>query len=139
MTSLKPAHTITSTNPLEIKNENANMNPRLFYLVALAVCSFTLVAGAADWPQWRGPDRNGISKETGLLPSRQTEGPKLLWHVKDAGEGYSTPAVKGDRLYILGSKGMEDEFLQARDIKDGRVIWTTRLGKVGKNTAQPQL
>jgi len=109
------------------------MKSRLFYFVALGVCSFTLVAGAADWPQWRGPDRNGISKETELLQSWPKDGPKLLWQVKDAGEGYSTPAVKGDRLYILGNKGMEEEYLQARDIKDGRILWTTRLGKVGPN------
>jgi outer membrane protein assembly factor BamB len=109
------------------------MNSKFFYLAALSLFSGTLAAGAADWPQWRGPDRDGISKETGLLRAWPKDGPKLLWQVSDAGEGYSTPAVKDNRLYVLGSKGMEDEFMQARDVKDGHVIWTVRLGKVGPN------
>jgi outer membrane protein assembly factor BamB len=113
------------------------MTPRLVFVVSLAICSCTLVAGAADWPQWRGPERNGISKETGLLRTWPQEGPKLLWHVKDAGDGYSTPSIKGDHIYLLGNKGMKDEYVQARDIKDGQIIWTTHLGKVGLNRAQP--
>jgi outer membrane protein assembly factor BamB len=109
------------------------MKTRSIIPMAFVILSFTLAASAADWPQWRGPQRDGISKETGLLPTWPKDGPKLLWKVFDAGEGYSTPAVKGNRLYILGSKGMEDEFMQARDIKDGHIIWTVRLGKVGPN------
>ena len=109
------------------------MKSKFFYLAALCLFSYTLAASAADWPQWRGPDRDGISKETGLLQAWPKDGPKLLWQVNDAGEGYSTPAVKGNRLYVLGSKGMEDEFMQGRDVKDGHVIWTVRLGKVGPN------
>jgi outer membrane protein assembly factor BamB len=88
---------------------------------------------AADWPQWRGPQRDGISQETGLLKSWPSEGPKLLWQVTDAGEGYSTPSVVGDRLYALGNRGMDDEFVQCRDVNDGRIVWSTHLGKVGPN------
>src|SRR5260370_6720135 len=63
---------------------------RLFFVIA-AVGIFSLVARAADWPQWRGPERNGISQETGLLKEWPKEGPKLLWQVKDIGFGYSSP------------------------------------------------
>ena len=52
-------------------------------------------ASAADWPQWRGPRRNGISQEKGLLKEWPKDGPKLLWQIKDIGDGYSTPAVVG--------------------------------------------
>jgi outer membrane protein assembly factor BamB len=109
------------------------MNTRLPLLAVAVLCSLALVAGAADWPQWRGPERNGVSKETGLLKEWPKAGPKLLWQVKDLGEGYATPSVVGDRIYVLSSKGMDDEYVQARDVKDGKTIWTTRLGKVGPN------
>jgi outer membrane protein assembly factor BamB len=88
---------------------------------------------AADWPQWRGPERNGISSETGLLKEWPKEGPRLLWQVKDLDYGYSTPAVVGDFIYLLSNKGMDDELVQALAVKDGKQVWSTRLGKVGPN------
>jgi outer membrane protein assembly factor BamB len=104
---------------------------------ALAVTGFlaffALVITAADWPQWRGPNRDGVSKEIGLLLKWPEGGPKLLWQVKDLGDGYSTPSVVGDRLYVLGSKGMEDESVYALDVSGGKTLWTTRLGNVGPN------
>jgi outer membrane protein assembly factor BamB len=96
----------------------------------MALASFSQ---AADWPQWRGPLRNGISQETGLLKEWPKEGPKLLWQLKDIGEGFSTPAVVGERLYVLSNKGMDNEFVQALDVKDGKQVWSTPLGKVGPN------
>jgi outer membrane protein assembly factor BamB len=88
---------------------------------------------SADWPQWRGPQRNGISKETGLLKEWPKEGPKLLWQRKDLGSGYSTPSVVGERLYVINSQGMENESVQALSVKDGKEIWSVRIGKVGAN------
>jgi outer membrane protein assembly factor BamB len=109
------------------------MKTRWLLLVAVAPGALTVAAGAADWPQWRGPGRDGTSQETGLLKEWPKEGPKLLWQVKDVDFGYSTPAVVGGRLYLLSNKGMEDEFVQAREVKDGSRAWSTRLGKVGPN------
>src|SRR5262245_3192432 len=83
---------------------------------------------AADWPQWRGPHRDGISQETGLLREWPKDGPPLVWQVKDIGSGYSTPAVAGDRLFLLSNQGNEDEFVQARQVKDGSQIWSQRIG-----------
>ena len=96
-----------------------------------------LGARAADWPQWRGPQRNGISAETGLLAEWPKEGPRLVWQVKDIDSGYSTPSVVGDRLYLLSNKGLEDEFVQALDAKDGKRVWSQRIGKVGNPDQQP--
>jgi outer membrane protein assembly factor BamB len=108
------------------------MKTRVLLLVAgMGACC--LAAGAADWPQWRGPQRDGISQETGLLKEWPQGGPKLLWQVSDAGGGYSTPAVVGERLYLLGNTGMADEFVQARAVPDGKPVWSTRIGKVGPN------
>src|SRR5919106_6733420 len=97
----------------------------------------TLTVVADDWPQWRGPQRNGISQETGLLKQWPKEGPKLDWKVTDIGSGYSTPAVVADRLYLLGNDGLDNEFVQACAVKDGKRIWRTRLGKVGNPQQNP--
>jgi outer membrane protein assembly factor BamB len=94
-------------------------------------------APAADWPQWRGPQRDGISKETGLLQEWPQGGPKLLWQVSDIGSGYSTPAVVGSRIYLLGNTGTEDEFAKALAVKGGSEVWSTRIGKVGLPNQQP--
>ena len=109
------------------------MKTQSVIFAAVSVCLFALAAGADDWPGWRGPQRTGISKETGLLKAWPKDGPKLLWQVTDVGDGYSTPAVVGDRLYVLSNKGTDDEFLQARSVKDGTQVWSIRLGKVGPN------
>jgi outer membrane protein assembly factor BamB len=61
------------------------------------------------------------------------EGPKLLWQVKDIDDGYSTPSIVGDRLYLLSNKGTDDEFVQARSVADGSQAWAVRIGDVGPN------
>ena len=101
------------------------------------VLSTALSVVARDWPQWRGPQRNGISQETGLLKEWPKDGPKLRWRVAEAGSGYSTPAVVGDRLYLLANEGLDHEFVQALAVKDGKRVWSTDLGKVGNAKQQP--
>jgi outer membrane protein assembly factor BamB len=119
-------------------NRQANANRLLVLFVAACVSAATACAAiAADWPQWRGPNRDGISQESGLLKEWPKEGPKLLWQVKDLGGGYSTPAVVGTRLYVMANKGLEDEFVKALDAQDGKEVWSTRIGKVGKPDQKP--
>jgi len=87
---------------------------------------------ADDWPQWQGPDRTNVSKETGLMKSWPKDGPKLLWTFEKAGFGYSGPAIVGDRLYTMG--GREDtSYVFALDVKSGKEIWATPIGKMFKN------
>jgi outer membrane protein assembly factor BamB len=107
--------------------------------VSFLVLSLSLfsVAGAADWPQWRGPQRNGISPETGLLKEWPQQGPKLLWQLNDIGDGYATPAVVGNRIFLLSNRGLENEFVQALSVQEGKPLWTTRLGNVGNPDMQP--
>jgi len=118
---------------------------RLIIIAALCL-SFSAVSlsrfagmatSASDWPQWRGPERNGTSKESGLLKQWPAGGPKLLWQVNDIGDGYSTPSVVGNRIYVMSNRGMENEFVQALSTKDGSVIWTTRVGNVGNPNQNP--
>ena len=105
-----------------------------------AVCCSVIALGgllAADWPQWRGPDRDGISKEKGLLQEWPEAGPKLVWQVKDLGDGYSTPAVAGGRIFLINNKGLEDEYVQALSVDGGKKLWSTHLGKVGNPDQRP--
>ncbi len=109
------------------------MSRRSFLAFTASCVCLSFILLAADWPQWRGPNRDGISKEPGLLKSWPEAGPKLLWQSSELGQGYGSPAVVGDRLYVLGSEGLDDEFVQALNAADGKTVWKTRIGKVGEN------
>lgn len=116
------------------------MKPQFRMLIVLATGVFAvtaLTAFTADWPQWRGPNRDGISDEKGLLQEWPKDGPKLQWKIQDLGMGYSTPAVVKDRLYLLSNEGLENESVQARATEGGKLIWSTRVGKVGNPDQRP--
>ena len=95
------------------------------------VTSWTLVGvGAAeDWPQWRGPDRTDVSTETGLLGAWPAEGPELVWTFKNAGIGFSGPAVVNGTLYIMGAREGVEQLL-AIDAAEGRELWSLDVGEV---------
>jgi len=91
-----------------------------------------VVAQSTDWPQWRGPNRDGISKETGLLKSWPANGPALLWKAKGAGNGYSSFAVANGKLYTMGLRG-DREFVVAFDVATGKELWATQHGGAYRN------
>src|SRR4051812_18409432 len=107
-------------------------------LLALFLCLLlNSVARANDWPQFRGPDRTGVSKETGLLKVWPKEGPKLLWTYKNADLAFSGPAVVGDTLYTLGTRGTDDkkfsegdEVVIAIDVSKGTEKWVAKIGPI---------
>ena len=101
-------------------------------LSVLACLFFTAALSAADWPQWRGPERTGISSETGLLKQWPKDGPPLLWKATDLGNGYSTPSIAHGFVYLLSNRGDKEHAL-ALDAKNGKQVWTSPIGKVGKN------
>lgn len=103
------------------------MNRRVWLSALLLVC--TSLAHADDWPQFRGPDRTGISKETGLLKSWPKDGPPLVWSFKEAGLGFSSCAIVDGALYTLGTRG-EDEVVLALDAKSGKELWTAKIGPI---------
>lgn len=85
---------------------------------------------AADWPQFRGPNRDGVSNEKGLLPSWPEDGPPLVWTAKGLGNGYSSVSIVGDRIYTLGDKGNKSNLL-ALDRNTGEILWTVPIGATG--------
>jgi len=87
---------------------------------------------AYDWPQWQGPDRTALSKETGLLRKWEEEGPPLAWKVKDLGGGYSTPSVAAGRIFGMSYRGA-DEVVWALDERDGKELWSSRIATATKN------
>src|SRR5262249_12078744 len=104
-------------------------------ILSLCLLLLALPTSAADWPQWQGPERNNVSKETGLLKNWPKKGPPLLWAFKNAGIGFSGPAIAGDRLYIMGARkdaaGQEVEYLLALDVnKKGKEVWSAKIGPI---------
>jgi len=93
---------------------------------AAVATALALAAHAADWPQFRGPDRSAISKETGLLRKWPEGGPRLVWKAANLGEGHSTPSVAGGRVFGMGLRG-ENEVVWALDEKTGKELWSTRI------------
>ena len=100
---------------------------RLHVYLTLALCCFAGLAAAADWPQFRGPNRDGISPETAVLKSWPASGPKVLWKAP-LGEGYSQVVSAKGRLYTLAEQGQEQAAL-AFDAATGKRLWRTRIDR----------
>jgi outer membrane protein assembly factor BamB len=82
---------------------------------------------SGEWPQFRGPNRDNVSPETGLKSKWPNNGPKLAWKQTEIGLGYSSVAVSQGRVFTMGNRG-EDEFLLALDARSGRHLWSLRMG-----------
>src|SRR3954453_8289106 len=102
-------------------------------LPALAAVTFALsfapAARGHDWPQWQGPNRDAVSKETGLLKEWPKEGPPPAWKVKALGGGYSPPSVAAGRVYGMSNRG-NDQVVWALSEADGKELWATPIGPV---------
>ena len=85
-----------------------------------------------DWFQWRGPNRDGISAETGLLQDWPKSGPPQVWKITGVGNGYSSFSTSGGRLYTLGARS-GNEYVIAIDRATGRKLWETLNGRRYEN------
>jgi len=97
------------------------------FISALCWTLLLSCARADDWPQWQGPDRNAISKESGLLKEWPKEGPPLAWKTQKLGGGDSAPSIAAGHVFGMSGRG-EDEVVWALSEKDGKELWVTRLG-----------
>ena len=96
-------------------------------LLLISVSAF-----AADWPQWRGPNRDGISGENGLLAAWPSGGPRVAWKTSGLGEGYSSLAIANGRIYTQGQRDRQ-EFVLAFDVKTGKKLWETPTSRDYRN------
>ncbi|MHC4323409.1 MAG: PQQ-binding-like beta-propeller repeat protein, partial [Planctomycetota bacterium] len=93
-------------------------------------------AQGADWPQWRGPDRDGVCSETGLLKSWPEGGPKLLWETTGLGPGYSSMAIVDGTLYTMGDISLDSKETQcvlAYDLATHKRLWAAKVGPIHKD------
>jgi len=96
-------------------------------MVAILIIS-AMYANAQDWPQWRGANRDGVSKETGINVDWTQKKPPLLWTFRQAGAGYAAPTIVGTTLYGQGAADGND-FAFALDTQNGNLKWKQILGK----------
>jgi outer membrane protein assembly factor BamB len=98
--------------------------------LVLAIAAASVSAG--DWPQFHGPNRDNVSTDKGLLKAWPEEGPSRLWEAAGIGEGYSTVAIVGKRIYTAGAID-DDCVITALDM-DGKKIWIRQNGKAWKRS-----
>ncbi len=111
------------------------MTRRLFLPFVLAAALGFTASGQAttdDWPQWRGQDRTGVSKETGLLAQWPAGGPALAWTTENLGAGYGSVAIAGDRVYVQGLRNRQS-IVSALNRADGLSLWSKALGPGSEN------
>ena len=109
------------------------MKPTAISIITLVLCfqSLASTAARADWPQFLGEQRNGISSETGLLDGFSSSGPEVVWRVP-GGVGMSAVAVQGGQAVTMWNEGA-DQLLVSLDAKTGNKQWQVVVGSMYKN------
>jgi outer membrane protein assembly factor BamB len=102
-------------------------------IILLGLSAEIAAQAGGNWPQWRGPNRDGISQETGLLKQWPADGPPLAWKTTGAGSGYSSLAIANGRLYTMGLRG-DREYVIAFDVATGKQVWATAHGSAYRDS-----
>lgn len=105
-------------------------------LTLMAGLTLTAFASGGDWPSWRGPNRDGISKETGLLASWDEGGPPLVWKAQGLGGGYASVIVVKGRIFTTGTEQGQTTVV-ALDLKSGKKLWSAPVGSGGGPNCTP--
>jgi outer membrane protein assembly factor BamB len=108
------------------------MTARLIATLVATVVSAAQATAPAEWSQWRGPNRDGISPETGLLKDWPAGGPRQVWRATGVGNGYSSFSASQGRLYTLGARG-NTEYVIALDRATGKKVWEYANGRRFEN------
>jgi len=105
-------------------------------VIVVGAVSMSGQSAAVDWPQWRGPDRTGVSTETGLLAQWPRSGPPVAWSAAMLGAGYGAVSVQGDRVYLQGMRNNQS-VVSTLNRADGKPVWVRILGPAGDNDRGP--
>ena len=106
-----------------------------YAVIVLTLCSHVIAADAANvtsgkrayWPQWRGPQRDDVASDKGLLPAWPKGGPPLVWEGKGLGDGYSSVVIDQGRIYTTGDR-KDGEYLICLEDATSKEIWSKRVG-----------
>ncbi|HEX4796108.1 MAG TPA: PQQ-binding-like beta-propeller repeat protein [Humisphaera sp.] len=98
--------------------------------LAASVTESDASASVGDWPQWRGGDRDGVSKETGLPKQWPKGGPPLAWKANGIGGGMGGVSIAAGRVYVCGDSG-DAACLFALNEADGKLLWKAKVGRGG--------
>jgi outer membrane protein assembly factor BamB len=102
--------------------------PSTALALILATAALAMAAESSpDWPQWRGPNRDAVARESGLLTQWPESGPPLAWKASGLGGGFSSLAISGGRIYTLGDR-QDSQQLVAMNLADGKILWTAKVG-----------
>jgi hypothetical protein len=101
-------------------------------VICLSLSASVSNQSPTDWPQWRGPNRDGRSAETGLLSQWPAGGPPLVWKAGGAGTGFSSMSTAGGKLFTVGSRG-GTEWVHAFDLATGKKLWEAANGSEFSN------
>ena len=101
-------------------------------IISLALLCNSTLGAEATWPGWRGPNRDAISTEKGLLAEWTEEGPPLLWQADGLGRGYASVAIAQGRVLTMGERKTGCRLI-ALDLQDGLQIWATEVGRGSPN------
>jgi outer membrane protein assembly factor BamB len=102
---------------------------KAFTLVVTLFLGAVVAHAGADWPQWQGPERNRVSKETGLLAEWPSGGPRVVWTANNLGAGYGSMAVAGNRVFVQGTRD-NSSLVFAFNRADGKEVWSKAIGPV---------
>jgi outer membrane protein assembly factor BamB len=117
---------------------------RVLFLVIVAAATQIVLGQASkkeappvpDWGQFRGPKRDGISNETGLLKEWAKGGPPLAWTAKGIGGGFSSVSVAGKFVFTMGDVGSSCNLI-AMSVADGKILWQSKVGQTGGGSGYP--
>ncbi len=110
---------------------------RLVGAMFLCLGSSATLVQADDWPQWMGPQRDGVWRETGIVDKFPSDGPPVRWRVKIGG-GYAGPAVVGDRVYVTDKQlpqGTEEASSEVAHLPQSAFcVWMTKTDRSSGST-----
>lgn len=102
-------------------------------LISLSCLLISIACSADEWPGFRGPNRDGISKEKGLLASWPEGGPTLLWTITDAGSSLAGMSISKEKLFTM-SQLADGQYVLCYSLKDGKLLWSKKNGAEFKNS-----